>query len=261
MERLFFAVMIILIAYITYRNIALMTRYRHNKEYIECYKDMLAEAEGSYDRVCRYIENEKSEEYRNKARILQIYQQMDRDEDMSPTLEALDLKAIYYRNGKYAPQQLKLNSDVFVWFYLDMAKARRLSKFDVLNAMMDRFNELQGMENRIEYQLTKAIYNALCEKEDAGVEFLTMLLEGGYSKYDYEKNLIGLYKRFASSTLAYSGEPMDEFYKNDLHAFAGTQIGRVYMSDLEIYDKYPPKSEESETEKPLEENEEEKEKK
>jgi len=33
---------------------------------------------------------------------------------------------------------------------------------------------------------------------------------------------------------------MEDYYRNDLHSFAATQIGSVYMKDLEIYDKYPP---------------------
>ena len=68
------------------------------------------------------------------------------------------------------------------------------------------------------------------------------MLDGGFAKYEYEKNLIGLFKRFASSTLAYSGEPMEDYYKEDLHSFAGTQIGKTYMRDLEILEKYPPRT-------------------
>ena len=254
MEILFFVAMLCLLTYVMYRNVTMIARFRHNKEYIECYKEMLAQTDTAYDRICRYIENEKSAESKNKGRVLKVYEQMDRDEDMSATLEELDLKEIFYKKGKYSRQMLMMNSDIFIWFYMDMAKARRLSKFDVLNGLYDKFNELEGMDHRVEYQLTKAIYNALCEKEDAGVEFLSSLLDGGFAQYEYEKNLIGLFKRFASSTLAYSGEPMDEYYKNDLHSFSATQIGKTYMKDLEIYEKYLPKPE-TEAEEPLQEDE------
>ena len=254
MEIMFFAAMFILLAYVTYRNFTLLKRYRHNKEYIECYKQMLMEPESAYDRTCAYIENEKSLEFKNKGLLLKLYQQLDRNEDCTATLEALDLKEIFYRKGKYSKQQMAMSCDAFIWIYLILARARKLSKFDVLNAFYEKFMELDQLETRVEYQLTKAIYNALCEKEDAGVEFLSSLLDGGFASYEYEKNLIGLFKRFAASTLAYSGEPMEDYYKEDLHNFASTQIGKAYLNELEIYEKYLPKTE-TEAEDPLKENE------
>ena len=255
MEIMFFVAMFCLLAYVTYRNITLISRYRHNKEYIDCYKQMLNNSESAYERTCAYIANEKSPEYKNKGLVLKLYQQLGRDEDCTDTLEALDFKEIFYRNGKYSKQQLMMNSDIFVWIYLNMVRARKLSKFDVLNTLYDRFMELDQMENRVEYQLTKAIYNALCEKEDAGVEFLSSLLDGSFATYEYDKNLIGLFKRFAASTLAYSGEPMEDYYKEDRHGFAASQIGKAYMNDLEIYEKYLPKTDTQGTD-PLKENEE-----
>lgn len=263
MEIVFFIAMFLLVSYVTYRNAVLIARYRHNKEYIECYKELLAETDTAYERICKYIDNENDDEFKNKGRVLKLYVQMSRPEDISETLESLDLSRIFTKNGKYSRQLVSMNTDVFVWLYMDMAKARRMSKFDVLDGLKEKFDTLSVMENRVEYQLMKAIYNALCEKEDAGVEMLSSMLDGSFSKYEYEKNLIGLFKRFASATLAYSGEPMEDYYKQDLHSFAATQIGKTYMRDLEILEKYPPKkTEEEETkaeevqEAPQEENKE-----
>ena len=254
MELLFFVAMFCLLAYVMYRNIVLIGRYRHNKEYIDCYKEMLAGNEGAYDRTCRYIENEKSAEYKNKGLVLKLYQQLDRQEDAVATAQAIDLKEIFHRKKSYSKQQMAMNNDIFIWLYMDLAKARKLSKFDVLNTLYEKVLELDQLENRVEYRLAKAIYNALCEKEDAGVQFLSSMLDGGYAGLEYEKNLIGLYKRFASSTLAYSGEPMEDYYKEDLHSFAATAIGRSYLNDLEIYEKYLPKTARTD-EDPLTENE------
>ena len=36
MEMIFFVAMFALLAYVMYRNFTLISRYRHNKEYIEC---------------------------------------------------------------------------------------------------------------------------------------------------------------------------------------------------------------------------------
>ena len=241
MEIALFVALSILVAYVIYRNVVLIGRFRHNKEYIECYKEMLAETDGAYERICKYIDNESSEEFQNKARVLKLYVEMDRELDVTDTLNNIDLKKVFYRNDKYSKKQVMLNSEVFIWLYLNMARARKLSKFDVLNSLYEKISVLKEMDNRVEFRLCKAIYNALCEKEDAGVAFLSSLLDGGYVGYEYDKNFIGLYKRLAAATLAYSGEPMEDFYKEDLPAFAATQIGKVYMRDLEIIEKYPPK--------------------
>ncbi len=240
MDLVFFGVMLCLLAYIAYRNFGLIKRYRHNKEYIECYKEMLSGTDTAYERICKYIDSETSEEFRNKGRVLKLYQEMEKELDCKDTLEALDLSAIFFKNGKYSRQQVAINADVFVWLYLDMARARRFSKFDVLNKLYEKITAIPELDKRVEYQTAVAINNALLEQEDAGVGFLSSLLDGGYAGYEYEKNLIGLFKRFAAATLAYAGEPMEDYYRNDLHNFAGTQIGSVYMKDLDIYDKYPP---------------------
>lgn len=240
MDLVFFVALICLIIYIGYRNFELYRRYRHNKEYIECYRAMLNGSDNAYERIQKYVEEEDLPEFKNKGLILKLYMELDSEIDYRKTLEEINLKQIFYKKDKYSKQLVALNSDVFIWYFLDMAKARRLSKFDALDVLNEKLFGLRELENRVEYRLAKAIYFALCEKEDAGVTFLSGLLEGNYAGLEYEKNLIGLYKRFASSTLAYSGEPMEEYYKNDLHAFASTAIGRNYMSELEIYEKYPP---------------------
>ena len=240
MEYTFFILMILLLAYVLYRNMNMLGRYRHNKEYIECYQKMLSNDENAYDAICKYIEKEKSAEFISKANVLKIHEELERNMDCKQTLDGIDLAEIFTVNGKLNQTKLTMNTDVFIWLYMDMAKARQLSRFDVMNSLMKKLDEVPELQNRVEYLLAKAIYNALNENEDGGVEFLNGLLQGNYTELGYDKGLIGLYKRFASSTLAYINEPIDDYYKEDLHAFANTLIGSNYMRDLEIYDKFPP---------------------
>ena len=94
MEILFFVAMMSLLVYVMYRNITLVKRYRHNKEYIECYKEMLAGTETAYERISAYIEEEDSAEFKNKGRVLKLYEQMDTEEDISQTLNDLDLNSL-----------------------------------------------------------------------------------------------------------------------------------------------------------------------
>ena len=253
MEYTFFILMILLLAYVLYRNMNMLGRYRHNKEYIECYQKMLSNDENAYDAICKYIEKEKSAEFISKANVLKIHEELERNMDCKQTLDGIDLAEIFTVNGKLNQTKLTMNTDVFIWLYMDMAKARQLSRFDVMNALNEKMGSLPVLENRVEYKLFKAINNALNETGDGGIEFLNQLLDGSYYDLSYDKNLIGLYKRFASSTLAYANEPMDEYFKEDLHSFAATSIGENYMKDLEIYDKYLPVAQE---EKENEENKE-----
>ena len=239
MEILFFVAMFILLGYVIYRNVGLLQRYKHNKEYISIFNAMLEREDDAYSRLNDFINNEKSEEFKNKGRIIKIFADLENDLDPS-AIETLEPKEIFYHNGRFASRLLAMNCDSFVWLYLVLARARRLSRFDVIDDLSEKMKMMPEMAKRIEFQLFFAIEDALCEKDDAGVGFLSCLLEGDYADMKYEKNLIGLFKRFASATLAYAGEPMDDYFRNDLHSFAATKIGRTYMQELEIYDKYPP---------------------
>ena len=185
MDIVFFVALLCLIAYVGYRNFELLRRYRHNKQYIDCYRAMLNNDEDAYEKVNAFIENENSLEYRNKGLILRLFIELGRSLDYRQTLEELDLKEIFYKKGKYSKQLVTLNSDIFICYYLDMAIARRFSRFDVLDKLNDKLFGLNELEVRVEFQLAKAICNALREKEDAGVEFLNGLLEGSYTQYAY----------------------------------------------------------------------------
>ena len=79
MEYTFFILMILLLAYVLYRNMNMLGRYRHNKEYIECYQKMLSNDENAYDAICKYIEKEKSAEFISKANVLKIHEELERN--------------------------------------------------------------------------------------------------------------------------------------------------------------------------------------
>ena len=248
MDYMLFGFMALLLLYTVYRNVTLLKRYKQNKEYIECYKAILRGDENAYERICSFIDTRKDQEFAGKGRLLKLYEEIDQKLPYQETLNAVNLEDVFYKNGKADKSRYTLNCDLFVWIYIIMAKARQISGFDVLNDLYDKVKALQGMDDCLEYRETEAIYNALCEKEDGGVKFFTDLLEGNYTEYRYDKNLIGTFKRFAAATLAYGGEPMEEYFKQDLHSFAETLIGKSYLENLGIYDKYLPLTENTETE-------------
>jgi len=238
MEYMFLILLVLVLAYVLYRNFDLFSKFKNNKVYIECYKKMLNKEDDALQSIDEYINNSKKEESKNKGRILRLYHLLDNNNDYIDSLNDIDIKPIFCKNDKFNKDQFKLNTDVFVWLYMLLAKARSLSKFDIINELYVKLASVPGIEEYVEYQLFKAIYNAVLEKEDGGVTFLTDMLEGKYTDYLYDKNMIGMFKRFAASTLAYCGEPVDDYYQEDIPKFAATTIGKTYLKDLGIYDKY-----------------------
>ena len=234
-------------AYVIYRNISLYLSYRNNKGYINCYQDLLLNDDKVLEKIDKYIASQKSEELINKAELLKLYAELNNDSDYRETLQQLDFRPVFLHNDRPSKNKLSFNNDVFVWIYLCLAKARKMSKFDVMEELYNKLNDLH-LDKRLEIEQAKAIYYTLSETDTAGVDFLNNVLQGEYIDYDYDKQLIGLYKRFAASTLAYSGEPIEDYYKEDIRKFASTLIGQNYLKNLEIYDKYPPLSNETETE-------------
>ena len=248
MDYMLFAFMAVLLLYTVYRNFTLLKRYKQNKEYIECYKAILRADENAYERINAFIDSQKEQDFAGKGRLLKLYVELDKKLPYQETLNAIDLKDVFYKKDHPDKYRYSLNCELFIWIYIIMAKARQMSGFDVLNELNDKVKALEEMNDCLEYREAEAIYNALCEKEDGGVKFFTDLLEGNYTELRYEKNLIGTFKRFAAATLAYGGEPMEDYYKQDLHNFAETMIGKTYLENLGIYDKYLPLKETAETE-------------
>ena len=239
MEYVIYALMLILLAYIVFRNVQLITAYRKNKKYIDCYQSLLRYDEDAAAKIDAYLADQKDPEYLNKGLILKLYQKIRNDESYLEVLNDLDLKGIFYQKDKVSKRKVSLNADVFIWLYLVLAVARKKSKFDVLDVMKEKIEAL-GLENRLEVKETSAILESLYEQGDGGVPFLNDILEGNYVGYEYDKGLIALFKRFAAATLAYDSEPIEEYYQEDLRKFAGTLIGENYLNNLDIIEKYPP---------------------
>lgn len=244
MDKLLFAVMALIIIYVTIKNFSLIKRYKHNKEYIECYQDVLHNKDNCYDRIKKYIDSEKSDEYKNKARVIQLYYELGNAIDNKELLDSIDLKKVFFDKGKYDKNLVNLNSDVFIFIMLAMAKAYEKNRIDVINIIVDKVKTISELNFRLEYQEISALADALCKNNDCGNTFMHSLLDGNYTDYAYEKNLIGLYKRIASSTLAFNNEEFEGFFKSDLHSFSKSLIGESLLKSLGIYNAYKPIDEE-----------------
>lgn len=248
MELLLFVVMLLILIYVFYRNYKLIGRYTHDKKFIEAYRSLLNQEENAYEKLSTYCDEETSLDLKNKGLLLKLYCEINEDKNYLDTLKQLNLKNIFYKDNKFSNALVSTNIDTFIWVNILLAKARNKSKFDVLNTLNEQLFSIPELDNRLEYNLSKALYNCLNEKEDGGIKFMSDLLEGNYIEYQYDKKLIALYKRFAAASLAYSGELIEDYFKQDLSDFSNSQLGYMFMEALDIYDKYHLESKEENTE-------------
>lgn len=238
MDILFFVLTIGILVFICIKNLSLIKRYKHNKQYIASYQNVFHNKENSYEDIKTYIEKEKSEEYKNKARIIKLYYELENKLDYKSTIDEIDIRSIYYTNGTLDNNLLKYNSDSFIFTMLAMAKAYENNNKDVIESLNSKFMECSELENSLEYKEVLALANALNNKEDRGSALFHSILDGNYVEYSYDKNLIGLYKRIAAAVSIFNMDEIEEFFRNDLHSFANTFIGECFLKSLGLFDIY-----------------------
>lgn len=240
MDKLLFVIMIGMFIFISVKNFSIFKRYKQNKEYVECYQVVLHNGENCYERIKTFIEKEKTNEFKNKGNIIKLYCELNNDLDYEKTLNDLDIKQIYYKKNKLDSNLTKFNSDSFVFIMLVIAKAFEKNKTETIDGLVDKISQLSELDNRLECKQIIELANAVKGVEDKGSTFMHNLLDGQYTEYVYDKKLIGLYKRIASSILAFNNEEFDEFFRSDLHDFSKSFIGECLLKSLGIYETYKP---------------------
>lgn len=244
MNIVMLVVLIILTIIMSMQNFKRIKQYKKDKTYIDLYTKVLKGEENVDEELKKYIENESDPCLNTKARIVKAYNDILLERNPSEDLKDLDIKNIYYVNGKFSEEKSKLNSEIFVWLTLMLSKARCLSMIDLMNELYEKVQALKDDLNvLVEYQVFNAAYNSLLEKGIDGIDFLKKLLNGDYGNYVYDKNLIGIYKKIACCLLVFTGEPIEKDDEAMLSDFTGTLVGNRFTRDLEIYDRFAPKNE------------------
>lgn len=233
-------IIIILLAlifmYSLFMNFKLIKRYSSNKEYVECYKAMNYKDEGCKERIEKFINETKTDLFKNKARVLLLCCRLDDKQDYGDILNELDLRSVFYVKNKFSAKETDLNSDIFIWVIEAMIKAKKNKDKKLIEGLYAKFNGCDELESYAEFRTVSAVKNALLDKSD--IKWFHDLLDGEYTDYKYDKKLIGIYKRISSCMCAYFKESIDEYFVSDLGKFKNTMIGANIMKDLGIYDKY-----------------------
>lgn len=262
MNTILLLVLIVLTILMSMNNIKRLKQYRKDKTYIDIYTKILRDTDGAYDELVNYIGSENDACLKTKSELIKLYEDIKDDKDLSEFDEIDFVKDIFYDGEVFSKDRVTLNSEVFIWFILILSRARNLSMMDVMDNLYNKVSKYEeNLNTYIEYQVFKASYNVLLEKNEDGVSFLKKLLNGEYTEYTYDKNLIGIYKKIAACLLCYAGEIVEESDEDLIKDFTTTLIGNRFTKDLGIYEKYSPmvedeKNAEETAEEPAKESEE-----
>lgn len=209
--------------------------------YVETYTNILKNKENASEDLKEYLNVETDEKLKNKTRIVKIYDDLNNDADAMGVVEELDVKAIF--GEQVSLETLTTNSDMFVWLNLALAKAKNKGNYDVIKKLYEKFEAYgEKLSNNVEYKVFKTNYNCLVDNND-DLAFLKDLLDGNYSNYSYDKQLIGVYKSMAAALLAYKNVELNEDNEILLKGFSNSQVGNRFLSDLGIIDRYFEKEE------------------
>ena len=246
MDLIFLVILIALTISMFSKNFKKAGQYRKDKTYIDIYTKILKNEEGAYDGLVSYLGNETDTCLKAKSNLIKTYVDLDKHpENVDSDIDEIDfMHDIFFDGENFSKEKIILNSEVFIWLILILSKARANTMIDVMNHINDKVSAYdEEMKDYVEYQVYKSAYLSLLEKNFDGIKFLKTLLSGEYQEYKYDKNLIGIYKKIAASLLAYMAEPLDDGDDELIKEFTQTLIGSRFTKDLEIYERFEPKTE------------------
>lgn len=236
MDKLMFGVLLVIFFMVTSKNFTLLKRTKFNKLYINLYRSMLDEKEDAYNQLCDYLSSETNKEYITKTLIIKLYYELCHGLDYEKTFNELNLKEIFTTKDLYDHRKTNINTDSFIWLMMVAGKLNDVNRLDLLDKLVSDLKSIKTMDERLEYKLMESILE-MYKGNKEGIDFLLNVTEGNYPDLRYEKQMIGLYKRFAAAFLASKDiEVLD--YKEELEGFTTTIIGKPFMKQLGIYDRF-----------------------
>lgn len=236
MDYLMFVVLIAILAVIIFKNFTLFLRAKFNRKYIALYRKMLTNPLKSYDEIVAFLKEEKNEEYRTKIAILKMECELLLSKDYKETFEIIDYSNLFETKNKIDHKKININSESFIFILMTMFKLKECNDYITLEDIKNKMKQTSGIEERLEY----AMVENTCEylKGDKNkVSFYNKLLEGNYTEYRYDKQMVGLFKRFSQSILAYDGQNVED-YEYELQQFAKSTVGHTFLEQIGIYDRF-----------------------
>lgn len=255
MNQLIYIILVVFMAAMIYKNIKLLKRGKHTKQYVACTTEIFANNPDVISMINDYVDNETENEFKVKGRIIKVYAELKYNINPANTLSFIDLHDIIYTKNNIDTQKMEMNSDSFYWMIMNNILAHLNNDEESIakmNEILNQYNDL--INNDLVVELYHQVDNALAHNEE-GVKFLKDLLAGEYSGYRYDKRMIGMYKDVALATLAYLGEEISEEDREGLYNFAEMKAGRLLLANYGLLDEYTdnPRNNSEELEETVEE--------
>ena len=234
----------LILLFVLYKNVGMYKRIKFNKTYVELFNKVLKEDnERAYEDVVEYVNKTENIEFKNKGRIFELYLELAKDLPYEETLNELDFRELFYNGEKVSMEKVGYNSDTFVWIIALFARARKHDKLEIIDAIMAKLKLYEDLlKNYVEYTLCLSVARAIKGEDDLGVAFMRQLIDGDYAKYKYDTRLIDIYKRIATSFLAYTHQELNEDEVNDIRLLAASLVGSFILKDIDMYEEYKPES-------------------
>lgn len=232
----------LILLFVLYKNVGMYKRIKFNKTYVELFNKVLKEDnERAYEDVVEYVNKTENIEFKNKGRIFELYLELAKDLPYEETLNELDFRELFYNGEKVSMEKVGYNSDTFVWIIALFARAKKHDKLEIIDAIMAKLKLYEDLlKNYVEYTLCLSVARAIKGEDDLGVSFMRQLIDGDYAKYKYDTRLIGIYKRIATSFLAYTHQELNEDEVNDIRLLAASLVGSFILKDIDMYEEYKP---------------------
>lgn len=236
MDYLMFVILVGILVVIIVKNFTLLMRAKFNKKYIQLYRQMLSNPSEAYQEINAFLSEEKNDEYNAKLLILKMQCELLQSLDYKETFASLDYSKLFTANGMIDHKKISINSESFVFILMTMFELKEKNDVETIVQIKEKMSSIEGMDTRLEYAMIENTL-AYLKGDKKAIEFYKQLLEGNYVTYRYDKQMVGLFKRFAQSILAYDGQDVEE-YEYELQAFAKSLVGHTFLNQLGLYEKY-----------------------
>ncbi len=214
----------------TIRMIKLIIRTRKIKEYNVVVSESFNDQEKHFESISNYLNTNKDEEFNQKAMICLMAGKIR----LKQTFEYFDKIKIDYlltTNNKLDKQKSFLNSDSYFWLLMAIVNGRND------NDILDKLNFIINDSDYFSLFLYSDMAKSMIENFKGGSDFsfYHRFLEGDYDSYLYDKHLIGLFKKIATTILIYFNQEVSD---EEMPSFSKTNTGNYILKELGLYEKY-----------------------
>lgn len=209
--------------------------YSLQKEYSLCYRLTLTNVSSAAKRLNSSIKKIKeinNSEYLIKFYILKLYTDLMNNCEYQSSLDSIDINCLITKNNKLNNEIASRNGDSLYFIVIGMLCAYHQHKDNIIEILYQKINiHVDFLNKYIEYDLIKAVYNSITQKEDKGINFYNSLIENG-KKTNYEKEIAKIYKNTAITMKNYLGYSLSQNETEEFNKFKKSLIGSTIIKNL-----------------------------